>query len=57
MVNTCTFMVSFGILLAGIANYSVSTLGFSQAGLRILIGVQFGPPILLLATLFLIPER
>lgn len=57
MVNTCTAMVTFGTLLAGVANYGISTMGLSQTGLRILIGVQLAPPVILLATLFLIPER
>lgn len=57
MVNTCTAMVTFGTFLAGIANYGVSTMGLTQTGLRILIGVQLAPPVLMLATLVLIPER
>lgn len=57
LVNTCTFMVTFGSFLAMIANYGISTMGLNPAGLQILIGVQLFPPVLALATLFLLPER
>ena len=58
LVNTCTVMVTLGTLFAGVANYGVSTMPpLSQTGLRILIGVQFAPPALMFATLYLIPER
>lgn len=57
MVNTTAFMVTFGSFLAGVANYGVSTMPGTQTGLRILLGVQFIPPILALVTIPLLPER
>jgi hypothetical protein len=57
LVNTCTFMVTFGSFLAMLANYGISTMGLTNTGMQILIGVQLFPPVLAIVTLPLLPER